>query len=568
MMRKEIGEVLVEKGIISIEELNKALEEQKGTKQSLGEILAGQGAASEKQVVRALSEELGFAYVELSEITIEPEALAFIPEEVAVKFRLIPLFLIQNTLTVAMAEPQDREVVTQLKGITGKKIKPIFACPSAINAVIDTHYHKTGPSSSKDIGAISKKQAFSYSQESGPANEKIDSLKQAASLAQVVEMVDHIITNAVEIGASDIHLEPQKNKFLQRCRVDGVLSSVTKLPLERESAIISRVKIVANMDIAEKRLPQDGRIRVNISGRNVDLRVSTFPTINGENVVMRILDRSQGVLSLEELGFQEKNLKHFSEIIEKPHGIILVTGPTGSGKTTTLYAALGQINSLEKNIITLEDPVEYEIPNVRQSQVNVKAGLTFASGLRSILRQDPDIIMIGEIRDKDTADIAIRAALTGHLVFSTLHTNDAPSAATRLVDMGVEPFLVSSSVIGILSQRLVRVLCPECRQKYTPQPELLKDLGLEARSGEEYSFYKEAGCSKCNNRGYVGRTGVYELLVPDEEIKNLISKKSSDAAIKEAAKKKGMVTLYQSGLKKVISGITSVSELLRVSETT
>lgn len=567
-MTKRIGEILIERGIITKDELKKALEEQKVTGRSLSEILAGQGAASEKQVVRSLSEELGYAYVDLSEITIEPEAVSFIPEELAVKYKLIPLFLIQNTITVAMSEPQNQEAVVQLKDITGKNIKPVFACPSAINAVINTHYRKTESSLPKGLTQEPEQQMQTSEEPAGQPSEKVDSLKQAASLSQVVEIVDHIITSAVQIGASDIHLEPQKNKFLQRCRVDGVLSSVSELPLERESAIISRVKIMANMDIAEKRLPQDGRIRVRILGRDVDLRVSTFPTIDGENVVMRILDRSQGVLSLSELGFQEENLKKILKIIEKPYGIMLVTGPTGSGKTTTLYAALSRINCLEKNIITLEDPVEYEIANVRQSQVNVKAGLTFSSGLRSILRQDPDIIMIGEIRDKDTADIAIRAALTGHLVFSTLHTNDASSAATRLVDMGVEPFLVASSVIGILSQRLVRILCPDCKEKYKLKPELLKGLGLDSEESDKYTFYREVGCSKCNNMGYVGRTGIYELLIPDEVIKDLVARKYSDTEIKKTAKRKGMITLYQSGLEKVVSGITSVAELLRVSETT
>lgn len=331
------------------------------------------------------------------------------------------------------------------------------------------------------------------------------------------------------------------------------------------------------MDIAEKRLPQDGRLRMYAAGRDVDLRISTFPSIYGENLVIRILDRSGGVLKLSQLGFSKDALTTFSQLIHRPYGMILNTGPTGSGKTTTLYAALSEINSVEKNIITLEDPVEYEIPHIRQSQVNVKAGLTFATGLRSIVRQDPDIIMIGEIRDKETADIAIHAALTGHLVFSTLHTNDAPSAATRLIDMGVEPFLVASSIMGILAQRLVRTLCPHCKEEYKPPPDLLTSLrggpkahprgGTEGHSpGVGFRFYKETSCKKCKQRGYLGRTGIYELLLPNDRIRGLISQKSSAATLRDEAIKAGMKTLRDSGLEKVLAGITSVSELLRVTE--
>ena len=321
------------------------------------------------------------------------------------------------------------------------------------------------------------------------------------------------------------------------------------------------------MDIAEKRLPQDGRIRMSLAGREVDLRISTFPTIYGENLVIRILDRARGIFSFSQLGFSDDALGKFSQLIRRPYGIILVTGPTGSGKTTTLYATLSEINTTEKNIITLEDPVEYEIANVRQTQVNVKAGLTFATGLRSMVRQDPDIIMIGEIRDKETADIAIHAALTGHLVFATLHTNDAPSAVTRLIDMGVEPFLVSSSVIGILAQRLVRLLCPACKQEYTPSKELLASVIARPPSGRSnLTFYKEVGCKKCKQRGYVGRTGIFELLIPNDEIKGLITKKPSATVLREAATKLGMKTLRQAGVEKVLTGITSVSELLRVTE--
>jgi type II secretory ATPase GspE/PulE/Tfp pilus assembly ATPase PilB-like protein len=338
-----------------------------------------------------------------------------------------------------------------------------------------------------------------------------------------------------------------------------------QIPLEDQAAVISRIKIMANMDIAEKRLPQDGRVRLNAAGRDVDLRLSTFPTIHGENVVIRILDRSGGLLKLGQLGFSSHTAEAFAQLIRRPHGIILVTGPTGSGKTTTLYAALSEINTKDKNIITLEDPVEYELANVRQSQVNPKAGLTFAAGLRSIVRQDPNVIMIGEIRDKETADIAIHAALTGHLVFSTLHTNDAPSAVTRLIDMGVEPFLAASSIIGILAQRLMRTLCSHCKKEYTPSKELLASFagaGLKPAP----AFYKETGCAKCKQRGFTGRTGIYELLIPNDRIRDLITRKASSSVLREEAVKTGMGTLRESGLEKVRAGVTSVSELLRVTE--
>jgi len=375
-------------------------------------------------------------------------------------------------------------------------------------------------------------------------------------------MVNSLISRAVEMGASDIHLEPEKEEFGCRYRIDGILYPSSTIPKNEQSAVISRIKIMANMDIAEKRLPQDGRTQVYAAGREVDLRISTFPSIYGENVVMRILDRSGGILKLEQLGFSKDYLADFSQLIKRPYGIILVTGPTGSGKTTTLYAALSQINTPEKNIITLEDPVEYEIPHIRQCQVNVKAGLTFAKGLRSIVRQDPDIIMIGEIRDKETADIAIHAALTGHLVFSTLHTNDAASAATRLIDMGVEPFLVASSVIGILAQRLMRTLCPDCKQKGT----LPDSLRSTVKRGAASSVYKEAGCKNCKQRGYAGRSGIYELLLPNDRIKELIGRKASTTTLREEVIKIGMSSLRDAGLAKVLAGESSVSELLRVTE--
>jgi len=557
---RKLGQILIDRGVITAKQLDEALVEQRASGRFIGEILVSRGASSEEQITQSLSEQLGLAFVDLSNMALEPKAKEAVPEEICRKHTAVPLFIVQNTLTLAMANPLDIQAIDEIQSAAGCRIKPVFACPTAIRSAIEREYREeyTQPREFKQPRGV---------EVGGMDAGQLVSLKQAASLAPVVNMVNSIITRAVEMGASDIHLEPERHNFNCRYRIDGVLYPGSRVPLEDQAAVVSRIKIMANMDIAEKRLPQDGRVQMFAAGRDVDLRISTFPTIFGENLVMRILDRSGGILKLEQLGFSKATLSTFSQFIHRPHGIILVTGPTGSGKTTTLYAALSEINSQEKNIITLEDPVEYEIAHVRQSQVNVKAGLTFASGLRSIVRQDPDIIMIGEIRDKETADIAIHAALTGHLVFSTLHTNDAPSAVARLIDMGVEPFLVASSIIGILAQRLVRTLCPHCKEEYKPSGEVLDSLHITHSTLHKHAkYYRETGCKKCKQRGYIGRSGIYELLIPNDRIKDLISQKSSATILRDEAVKSGMKTLRESGLEKVVAGVTSVSELLRVTE--
>ncbi len=554
---KRLGELLIEKGVITARQLEEALEEQRATTgRFIGAILVARGAASEEQVALGLSEQLGFAYVDVVKMRramdTEPKAINLVPEEVCRRLAALPLFIAQNTLTVAMGNPLDIKAVDELQSVSGLRIRPVFGCPTAVYDAIERKYAAKGPGN----GEVERGGA--------EVSDKLSNLMREASLGHVVEMVNYIITHAAEMGASDIHLEPEEKNFNCRYRIDGVLYSMPQIPGEHQAAVISRIKIMANMDIAEKRLPQDGRIRLRAAGKDVDLRISTFPTIHGENLVVRILDRSKALLELEELGFSKEEHKKFDGLIKRPHGIMLVTGPTGSGKTTTLYAAISRINTLKKNIITLEDPVEYEIPHIRQSQVNVKAGLTFASGLRSIVRQDPDVIMIGEIRDKETADIAIHSALTGHLVFSTLHTNDAPSAATRLIDMRIEPFLLASAIIGVVAQRLVRTLCDSCKKEYKSSKELKEEIGL--RDSKDYLFYREVGCQKCRDTGYQGRMGVFELLIPNDEIKDLITKKVSADTIRDAAVKAGMRTLRDDALDKVIAGVTSVSELLRVTE--
>lgn len=568
---RKIGQILIDRGLLTPTQLEDALGEQGLTGRFFGEILVGRGVLTEEKIARTLSEQLGFGYVDLNEMNVELKALDLVPKDLCEKFMLIPVFISQNTLTVAMANALDVNAVDKVQTASGLRIRPVFACPSDIRKALEKRSDpgRSGARAPSSAPAVVKPMNAdaTMGQGGGHFADPATSLHQQANLKPVIERVNQIVEKAVEMGASDVHLEPEKKKFVCRYRVDGILRAMEPIPFEEQAAVISRIKIMADMDIAEKRLPQDGRFRMNVVDRDVDLRVSTFPSIYGENMVLRILDRSSGLLKMGDLGFSAQDLETFRKLVRKPYGMILVTGPTGSGKTTALYAALSEINSAEKNIITLEDPVEYEIANVRQSQINVKAGLTFALGLRSIVRQDPDIIMIGEIRDKETADIAIHAALTGHLVLSTLHTNDAPSAAARLIDMGVEPFLVATSVIGIVAQRLIRTLCPACKRSYPPSKELLAQLGLdEDLIKENISFYQEKGCAKCKNMGYSGRTGIYELLVTNEYVRELITKKSSATRIRDEAIKLGMRSLRDSGIEKVRMGITSVSEIIRVTE--
>ncbi|MFH0935275.1 MAG: ATPase, T2SS/T4P/T4SS family [Candidatus Omnitrophota bacterium] len=549
---KRLGELLVTKKIITSEQLDSTLVEQQKTGEFIGQILVRKGYAAEKEVAQSLGEQLGLAYVDLKNYNLEPGITKNLPEEAAKKYLSLPLFKSASTVTMAMANPLDVNAIDELGKIMKLRIKPVFAAATLIKELLEKEYHPV------DIFAATQDFALAGRDFSGEDSAKI------ASLAPVINIVDNLIAKAVEQNASDIHLEPEGKHFYCRYRIDGILHDIPQLPKMYEAGIISRIKILANMDIAERRLPQDGRLQTAVANKSIDLRISTFPTMHGENVVLRILDKSRSLIHMEELGMVSGTLKLFKEVIHKPHGIILVTGPTGSGKTTTLYAVLTEINSIEKNIVTMEDPIEYEIERVRQSQVNVKAGITFAAGLRSIVRQDPDIIMIGEIRDHETAEIAIHAALTGHLVFSTLHTNDAASAVARLIDMGIEPFLVSSSLICVVAQRLVRVLCPHCKEAYQPDKEALEQLKIPVDTKAQ--FYREKGCNKCRNTGYSGRLGIFEMFVPDEPIRTLIDKKAAASEIKEAAIRKGMETLREDGVKKVTQGITSLSELLRVTQ--
>jgi len=562
--RKLIGEYLVEKGLITKDQLEKALEGQKRTNLNIGEILVKLGYVREEDISKTLAEQLGFVYVDLSTYQIRSNALELISADLAIKLQVIPILKTGSSLTVAMSNPFALDVIDRLENLLHLSIDPVLSTHSGIKEAIFKYYEaKDSDSTLKAEG--SDKETMTVRTES-LSEEELTRLTHEATQAPVIKLVNRIISDAVKSEASDIHIEPQENKFYCRYRVDSMLGKPINLERKLQSAVISRIKIMANIDIAEKRLPQDGRIKLNLENKQIDLRIATFPTIYGEHVAIRVLDKSIGIFKLKDLGFQENILKIFNPLILRPYGMILITGPTGSGKTTTLYSILNAINDTKKNIISLEDPVEYSIEGIHQSQVNLKAGLTFASGLRSIVRLDPDIIMIGEIRDKETAEIAIHSALTGHLVFSTLHTNDAASAYNRLVDIGVEPYLVASSATAILAQRLLRRLCPKCKKSYKPNEEEILLISEKGHKLEKNTFYKETGCKECNLSGFKGRTAIFELLVPTDHIKELIIKKTSANELLDEAKRSGMRSLREDGLDKVKEGITSISEILRVTE--
>ena len=528
------------------------------------------------ELLKLMSEFYEIPFVDLdAHAAPDPELLKAIPEKLIRHFKALPIDRTADTVTVAVADPTDVVVVDRLGQYAKCEIIPAFASPEALDRAID---RALGPLDTlgqaiKGAGGTQAK-GVGGDRASGVKPAPVStamSVDQAPSTAQTVEVVNTIIEKAVETRASDIHLEPTADAFRVRYRVDGVLYDYeSPPPKSMEASVISRLKIMANLDIAERRLPQDGRIPYHTKDKEVNLRISTFPTIYGENVVIRVLDMGGSVLTLEQIGLIPDLEKKFERLVHQAYGMILVTGPTGSGKTTTLYAALGKVNSVERHIITLEDPVEYRMERVRQSQVDPKSGLTFARGLRSIMRQDPDVIMVGEIRDLETAQIAIQAALTGHFVFSTLHTNDAAAAMTRLMDMGVEPFLISSSVLCVVAQRLVRQLCTSCRKPYQPDGALLKRLKLDELLPSEklskVTFYDHAGCGRCKQTGYQGRAGIFEVLVPNDEMRRMIVRKDSAEAIRKVAIQQGMKTLQQDGLLKAFHGFTTLDEVFRVTQ--
>lgn len=548
----DVVELLLKQKLITAEQVNEAKDEVMRTGLSMEKALEKLKFITEEDVVKVHADALGIPYLDLETCQIEAALVQLIPESIARKYKILPLFKIGDSLNVGMVNPSDIMAIDNVRRlIPDVNIDVILVSEKGIERALDNYYGEgtTASRLAKILTDSSKKI-------------RTPGLVESADEAPVIKIVDSLILDALKSRASDIHIEPEQKALRVRYRVDGLLQEVDLLPKKLQDSVISRVKVLANMDIAETRSAQDGRINIKLESRELDIRVSTFPTLYGENVVLRLLDKTSVLLGLKELGFLEENLAAFSKLIRRPNGIILVTGPTGSGKTTTLYAVLTSVSSIEKNIITIEDPVEYELPLIRQTPVNPKAGITFANGLRNILRQDPDIIMVGEIRDKETAEIAIQASLTGHLVFSTLHTNDAPSALTRLIDMGVEPFLVSSSLIGVLAQRLVRLICPKCKEKYTPDPDVLKDLGLP----QDGNYVHGRGCPKCKNTGFAGRIGIFEMLLINEDIRQMVESKKSADEIKKKAVSLGMQTLRQDGIIKIERGLTTPDEVLRVVE--
>jgi type IV pilus assembly protein PilB len=535
--------------------------QKKDNKKRLGEIFVEMGAINREKLYGILQYIYETEYVDLSSHVIDPEVISLISEKTALHFKLIPISKNDDELIIAMANPLDVYAIDFVRAHT--KIKKVISLLASEEDVLNaiTNYYEFG-----EYDDIIEKLGAEVVFKEEEAEEDSKKLEAISKEAPIIQLVNMLIVQGVKDRASDIHIEPNEKGLLIRLRVDGMLHDIRTLPNTIKSAVISRIKILAKMDIAERRLPQDGRFQVKFGTREVDLRVSTVPTVFGEKVVLRLLDKSKGLIKLGQLGFIPEQLEEFKSIISKSYGIILLTGPTGSGKTTTLYAALNQVNSKDKNIITVEDPVEYKLARINQIQIKPKINLTFANTLRSLLRQDPDVIMVGEIRDTETAQIAVQAALTGHLVFSTLHTNDAASALTRLIDMDIETFLISSSVIGVIAQRLVRVICEKCKEGYIPGKGVLSKFNIKDNSSDDgkVKLYKGIGCSFCNNTGYYGRTSIYELIVLDEEIRGLIISKASSNIIKDAAIKKGMKTLKDSGMEKVMQGVTTLEEVIRV----
>ena len=559
---KSLSEILLASGKISNEKLEKVISAQPHNTEGLAQRLVDLGLISETVLLETLSEHLEIPFVSLKEFSQQTVMLDNLSEKFMRQYKFIPLSLEDNILTIAISNPYDLYACDAVKMVTNYEVRINLAREEEILDAVGKLFNTDTSSMGRIIEDIGKDTDDLSLDDEGD----VDHLKDLASEAPVIRLVNLLITRAIELRASDIHLEPFEGDFKVRYRVDGVLHDVEAPPTRLQAAVISRIKIMAKLNIAERRLPQDGRIKLRVLGKEIDFRVSTLPTMFGESVVLRILDRESVILDLEQLGFPGYDLTKFRDLIHRPYGIILVTGPTGSGKTTTLYAALNEINSPEKKIITVEDPIEYQLGGVNQVQVKASIDLSFANVLRSILRQDPDIIMIGEIRDAETAEIAIHSALTGHLVFSTLHTNDAAGAVTRLLEMGMENYLISSSMLGILAQRLVRVICPECKEVYTPEMGVMEELGVDQAQAKDLPIYKGAGCEKCAQTGFRGRRGIYELLMVNDDIRELILDKAASNVIKTKGRSNGMKTLREAGWDKVRSGMTTVSEVLRVTQ--
>jgi type IV pilus assembly protein PilB len=563
--RTRLGDLLIAEGVISSGQLSEALREHRRSKERLAKVLTRRGFVSEEKLVELLSKEHGLPSVAIEQYAVTPDVLALVPRHLARKYEVIPLARVEDGLTLAMADPTNVVAMDEIAAMTRLRVLPVVASGKAIRAAIARHYASVPATIAQRLAElVSESSSLEVVAEEAPDDDTVIELKESADEAPVIRLVNSVLADAIRLGASDLHWEPYERDFRVRFRIDGVLRDVASPPKRHEPAIISRLKIMANLDIAERRLPQDGRIKLRHGRRQVDFRVSILPTIFGEKAVLRILDREVLQLDLTKLGFDAWSYERFTHAIHQPYGMVMITGPTGSGKTTTLYSAISTINAPGHNIMTVEDPVEYNLHGVNQVQVNDGIGRSFAAVLRSFLRQDPDVILVGETRDLETAQISIRAALTGHLVFTTLHTNDCPSTVARLVDMGVPPFLLSSALVLVLAQRLGRRICTACREPVESHEQELVPLGHVPDGRGRVVLYRGRGCPACNFSGMKGRVAIYEVMPISEELRRLVLRNASVAEIRDVAQRQGMKTLRQAGLDKVLEGTTTPQEVLRV----
>ncbi len=562
--KAQLGQLLLARGVVSEEQIERALTEQreKGHRKLLGELLVEMGYCTENQIASALAEAYGVPYAQVSPKICDPQTVEILPRDFLEAHILLPLFKVHDVLTVALNEPTNVFLIDEIERLSGCRVQVVCSTTKDIKATLQTYLPAANVFVIDDIIDEEGLEEFTLIES---ITQDISNLEEVAGQSPVVKLVNYLLYNAVRENASDIHIEPDERRLRIRYRVDGRLYEKMRPPYQMQPAIVSRIKIMAELDIAQRRLPQDGGIHVLVEGRPIDLRVSVMPGNFGEKVVVRVLDPQKILYNLESLGFTYDNLLCFRQVIQSPNGVVLVTGPTGSGKNTTLYAALSELNREDVNICTVEDPVECNISGINQFQVNTAVGFAFSTALRSLLRQDPDIIMVGEIRDEPTANIAVQAALTGHLVLSTLHTNDAPGAVTRLLDLGVAPYLVSASLKGVLAQRLVRRVCANCKTEYEPPASIRKTV--EAAGGEVAKFYRGVGCRKCRNTGYAGRIAIHELFIPDDEMSEMINERISTKKLRAKALETGMVPLQHDGIEKVRAGIVSIEEVLRTAAT-
>lgn len=565
-MARRLGTILVDMGYLDEDALWKVLEEQKRSDgEPIGKVATRLGLVSEDKVLKALGEQLGMKVIKLADLNIPTEAIEAVNETMASTFKVVPVTIGKRdkSITVAMAEPQNPSTLDSLRSFLGVEVKGVVASEADVKAKIEEVYAGKKESINDIVKSIEADKGLSQWKGRNDSTIDLEAIEEMAEAAPVRKLLNMVLLLSIKDKASDIHFEPFEEEYKMRYRVDGVLYELVPPPRHLAPAISSRIKVMSNLDIAERRLPQDGRIELNIGGNSVDIRVSTLPTMFGESVVLRILDRSVVQLDLEKIGMTAETLKRWREVVHKPNGIVLVTGPTSSGKTTTLYATLNELNSIEDKIITTEEPVEYDIDGLVQVPINGEIGVTFAACLRSILRQDPDKILVGETRDLETAEISIQASLTGHIVFTTLHTNDAPSAVTRLRDMGVPPFLITATVEAMLAQRLVRKICTTCRTEFTPSAEIAMELGLTVDDAAKLKFFYGRGCDRCNNTGYKGRMGLYELVIMNDTLREMVIREDSLDDFREACRKYGMQTLRESGMEAIHSGLTSIEEVLK-----